>query len=83
MRSHHLAASIGLSDLQDRIGDRQASYGALATAWATLGDLAGKQTANDLLRPRLEALVNAWGREQFAETKASYEAARRRELGIG
>ena len=81
--TQYLAASIGLSELQDRIGDRQASYGALATAWATLGDLAGRQTADELVRSRLEALVGAWGRERFAEAKAGYEAARRRELGIG
>lgn len=77
----YCGASISLAELAGLRGDRLAAYRALATGWATLGDLLGSEAAATVFRPKLEALQRTWGTEAFATVRREHEHLRRTELG--
>lgn len=79
----YLSAAVTISELSDQRGDRLEAYRTLATAWATLADLMGRDAAAQALTPRLEALRDRWGAAAFAEVKAAHDEQRRREQGHG
>jgi len=69
----YFAAAGELAQNFDALGDFTNSYGALATAWATLGDLLGEGVAKSWVEPLLLAFKFKWGDEQFARSKKAYE----------
>lgn len=78
----YVSASFALSELHDLRGEREGAYEALSTAWATLSDLMGSDAARSIVEPRLEALVERWGPDEFWTVRKRYEARRRAELGL-
>jgi hypothetical protein len=73
----YFTASVELAEAFDAAGDRPHSYGALATTWATLGDLLGCDVARSWVEPCLLALKLRWGDDAFAAARQTYEATRR------
>jgi hypothetical protein len=73
----YLVASVSLSELADRRGDRLQAYETMATALATLGDLIGRPQARALAEPQLLALRDRWGPVDFAAVKARHDDRRR------
>jgi tetratricopeptide (TPR) repeat protein len=78
----YIGASVAIAELADLAGNRVEAYGALATGWATVGDLMGRDRAAAVFRPRMQALAASWGAEGFASVRRAYEAGRRRDLGL-
>ncbi|GAA3701100.1 hypothetical protein GCM10022204_17370 [Microlunatus aurantiacus] len=78
----YLSAAIALAELHDLRGEHGSAYEALSTAWATLADLMGSETARAVVQPRLQLLVDRWGVEEFTAVKKRYEARRRAQLGL-
>lgn len=76
----YLSAAVALSQLADATGDRLGAYEALATGWATLGDLLGRDAAKASFEPKLLELRQRWGAAAFDDVKAQYEARRRAAL---
>jgi tetratricopeptide (TPR) repeat protein len=76
----YFGASAALAETLQAKGDFAGAYGALATAWATLSDLLGKETASTWIEPCLMAFQVQWGNEVFAKAKLDYETKRRAEL---
>jgi len=71
-----------IAQLEENAGNRVAAYGALATGWATLGDLLGPQVARATFEPLLQQMRDRWGNTHFWEVKESYENMRRAALEI-
>jgi len=69
----YFAAASELAQSFDALGDLKNSYGALAAAWATLGDLLGEGVARSWVEPLLLAFKVKWGDEAFARAKKAYE----------
>jgi tetratricopeptide (TPR) repeat protein len=69
----YFAAASELAQSFDALGDLKNSYGALATAWATLGDLLGARAARTWVEPLLVAYKVKWGDDAFARAKGAYE----------
>src|SRR6185437_12532454 len=69
----YFAAASELAQSFDAQGDRKSSYGALATAWATLGDLLGDGVARSWVEPLLLAFQVKWGDQAFARAREAYE----------
>jgi hypothetical protein len=76
----YIAASLALCELYDLVGDRFASYEALAVGYATLKDLIGDELTQDAFNPKLLEKREQWGTEAFDTIKADYEAARRKKV---
>jgi hypothetical protein len=76
----YVAAAIAESSLAEHAGDDESAYGSLATGYATLGDLVGKQLSASTFEGPLLDLRGRWGPDRFAAAKAAYEATRRRYL---
>jgi hypothetical protein len=77
----YVAAAVAESSLAEHAGDDESAYGSLATGYATLGDLVGRQLSASTFEGPLLDLRRRWGPERFAAAKAAYEATRRRTLG--
>jgi len=77
----YFAAARALSLACDALGERVQAYRALATAWATLGDLLGKELARSWVQPLLASLRGQWGEEAFAQVRARHDEERRRAMG--
>lgn len=77
----YFAAAALLAQLHNAAGDRLAAYRSLATAWATLGDLLGREVAASWVRPLLLAYAVQWGEAGFAQVKAAHDAGRRAARG--
>lgn len=77
----YFAAARTIATAADAAGDRVQAYRALATAWATLGDLLGADTARAWVTPALEAFKRQWGDAGFAAARAEHDRQRRSELG--
>jgi hypothetical protein len=75
-----VSASLAIARAAEGLGDRAGAYEALATGWATLSDLLGKESANKTFMPLLEAQRDRWGAEAFAGVKSQHDEARRRTL---
>jgi hypothetical protein len=78
----YTAAAVAESSLAEHAGDDETAYGSLATGYATLGDLVGKQLSASTFEGPLLELRRRWGAERFAAAKAAYEATRRRTPAI-
>ncbi|MDP3167810.1 MAG: hypothetical protein Q8N06_20435 [Hydrogenophaga sp.] len=73
----YLAASQHAADVLVELDLAQQAYARLATAWATLGDLLGREAAADLVRPPLLRLRERLGEQAFMRVREGYEATRR------
>ena len=78
----YFTASVELAESQGALGQFEEAYGALARAWATMGDLLGKDIAKSWVEPVLLAFKFAWGDQTFAAAKQAYEAGRRTAMEI-
>jgi len=76
----YTAAAVAESSLAEHAGDDESAYGSLATGYATLGDLVGRQLSAQTFEGPLLELRRRWGQDRFAAAKAAYEASRRRYL---
>jgi tetratricopeptide (TPR) repeat protein len=76
----YFAASVELAESFQSRGNYADAYGTLATAWATLSDLLGDDTARSWIEPCLLAYQIAWGEARFQNAKSKYEGRRRAEL---
>lgn len=74
-----LAASVAIADLEDGRGHRVEAYRVLASAWVTIADLLGPAAGRTAIEPRLLALRDEWGDEEFAAVKAVHDEQRRAE----
>lgn len=74
----YLAAAQHAADVLVELDLAQQAYARLATAWATLGDLLGREAGADLARPALLRLRERLGEQAFVRVREGYEAARRR-----
>ena len=72
----YVAAAVAIAELRDQLGDRLGAYGALAAGYVTLDDLLGAETGREAFAPRLRALRQKWGAEEFQRIKSAYEAQR-------
>jgi len=73
----YIGAAVALSRIDEEAGDRGGAYAALATGWATLGDLLGPELARAAFEPLLRRLRAQWGVEAFDAARRAYEAPRR------
>jgi tetratricopeptide (TPR) repeat protein len=73
----YFAASVELAEALQSNGHYVEAYGNLTTAWATLGDLLGQDTASSWVEPVLFAYLMRWGEPVFRQAKSAYEAQRR------
>ena len=69
----YVGASVTLSEIAERRGDLAAAYAPLATGWATLADLLGRDHAKAVFAPLLGERRERWGHDAFARAKAAYE----------
>jgi hypothetical protein len=76
----YVAAAVAESSLAEHAGDDEAAYGSLATGYATLGDLVGKQLSASTFEGPLLELRKRWGPARFTAAKTAYETTRRRAL---
>ena len=85
----YVSATLAIAQLSEATGDRLGAYDALATGWATLGDLLGQDLARTTFEPKVRELRDRWGVAEFDAIKAAYEARQRaaregnRSLGEG
>lgn len=75
----YFAASVELAEALQSRDNRIDAYAALTTAWATLSDLMGKETAASWVEPCLLAYKLRWGTSAFEQAKRDYETRRRAE----
>lgn len=73
----YYAAAVALAEAFEGMGSHTDAYAALATAWATLGDVLGRDVAESWVAPILEAYRMKWGGEGFAKAKAQHDARRK------
>jgi tetratricopeptide (TPR) repeat protein len=73
----YIGAALTIAQLAESAGDRVAAYDSLATGWATLADLLGRDLARAAFEPKLKELRERWGAEEFQRIKSAYEARRR------
>ena len=76
----YFAASVELAEALQAQGDLSGAYGTLSTAWATLSDVLGKETAGSWIEPCLIGYQVRWGESAFQQAKNAYEARRRAEI---
>lgn len=74
--SYYSAALLAARAAED-IGDADGAYARLATAWASLADVLGRDLAASMLRPALLNLRERLGGARFDAAKAAYEEHRR------
>lgn len=73
----YVGAALTIAELAESAGDRVAAYESLATGWATLADLLGRDLARAAFEPKLKEKRERWGAEEFQRIKSAYEAQRR------
>lgn len=76
----YFAAAVELAESLSAQEDREGAYAALATAWATLSDVLGRDGAKSWVKPVLLAFKIRWGADVFDQAKSSYETQRRAAL---
>jgi hypothetical protein len=74
----YIAAAVAESAVAELIGDDVAAYGSLATGYATVGDVVGKELSASTFEGPLVRLRERWGHDRFARAKRAYEDGRRR-----
>jgi tetratricopeptide (TPR) repeat protein len=72
----YLGAAHAIAQLAEAAGDRLTAYAALATGWATLGDMVGGDLARTSFEPALRDMRERWGVEAFGQVQNSYAKAR-------
>jgi tetratricopeptide (TPR) repeat protein len=75
--SAYIGAAHVIAELSEAAGNRLQAYEALATGWATLGDLLGSEVARLSFEPKLRDARARWGPMAFDEIKNAYDAQRR------
>lgn len=75
----YFTASVGASHAAEFLGDAKTSYARLATAWVSLSDVLGAETATKMLRPEMEGLRDRLGADTFMTAKRQYEKGRQYE----
>jgi tetratricopeptide (TPR) repeat protein len=73
----YVSAALAIAEINETSKDRVAAYEALACGWATVSDLLGPEAAKDLFEPKMMAMQQSWGSENFTRAKETYEAERR------
>jgi tetratricopeptide (TPR) repeat protein len=73
----YVGSSLAIAMAAEQSGDRLRAYTALATGWATLGDLLGAEAARDVFEPQVAAMRDRWGAEEFGRVKDEHDAIRR------
>lgn len=73
----YFAAAVTLAQALAERNQKVSAYQVLATAWATLGDLLGRDVAQSWVLPVIEAYRLHWGASVFAEVKATHDQQRR------
>jgi len=73
----YVAAAVAESAVAERLGYDEAAYAPLATGYATLGDLLGREVSAATFTPHLSALRQRLGPDRFAAAKSAYESRRR------
>lgn len=76
----YLAASVQSASLLEQQGQAGDAYARLASAWVTLGDLLGRDSAAALLRPAMKGLRDRMGAEAFQRVREGYAERRRRRV---
>lgn len=70
-------AAVEASHAAESLGDFETAYARLATGWASLSDILGRDIAAQMMRPELEGLRERIGTGNFAAVKQEYEKKRR------
>lgn len=73
----YVSATFAIAEINEISRNHIATYEALVSGWATLGDLLGHEAAKVLFEPKLISMRQKWGGDTFVKVKASYEAQRR------
>jgi tetratricopeptide (TPR) repeat protein len=73
----YFAAGVELAEALQAQGDYTGAYGTLATTWATLSDVLGREVARSWVEPCLAAYNVVWGDLAFQQARSEYEAQRR------
>lgn len=73
----HLTAASQAAAVHLQRGDTVAAYGQLASAWVSLADMVGRETAARWVRPLMLELRAGLGEEAFDLIRAHHEADRR------
>lgn len=76
----YFAAAVELAESLSAQEDCEDAYAALATAWATLADVLGRDGAKSWVEPVVLAFKIRWGADVFHRARSSYEARRRAAL---
>ena len=74
----YLVASVQSSILMEQQGQVGDAYARLASAWVTLGDLLGRDTAAAMLRPAMKDLRDRLGLDEFQRVREAYAERRRK-----
>lgn len=72
----YIGAAIALARIDEQRGDVRGAYAALATGWATVGDLIGAGLARAAFEPLLRGLRERRGVSAFNQARSAYEAER-------
>ena len=81
IRSRYLAATVEASHAAEAMGELKVAYAQLARAWGSLSGLLGRDAADKMIRPELEALRDRLGTPSFDAARQAYEAERRQDSG--
>jgi hypothetical protein len=72
----YISAALAISELANSRADHLGAYETLASGWATLSDVMGREAAKEVFEPKLRALREQWGADEFARVKQAYELQR-------
>ncbi len=73
----YIGAAVALSRIDEQAGDLVNAYAALATGWATIGDLLGADLARAAFEPLLRGLQARCGPTAFWQARGAYEQQRK------
>jgi len=72
----YLAAAVEASRAAEAIGELKTAYARLATAWASIADVLGREEAVRMVGPELANLRHRLGAQRFATVKQDHENER-------
>jgi hypothetical protein len=75
----YLAAAVEASHAAEAMGELKGAYAQLARAWGSLSGLLGRDAAEKMIAPELEALRDRLGAPRFDAARQAYEAERRQD----
>ena len=76
---NYLGAAHLISELSDKLGDREQAYEALAVGWVVLAQQLGEDLAEASFKGKLEKLRESWGQREFEEVRLRVKARLRRD----